>query len=120
MVNDLEMMWEIFKNFPTTVHLLLATPLVVTSLLFWFMNQTRTIEDRWYDEWHKHITRQSRHVVLRVKRADREQAYRYVFGQLWHKLHSEIGTDFSKMTTIQRGIYIYLATTHRNHMRGYE
>lgn len=119
-MNDLELMWEIFKNFPTEVHLLLATPLIFTGVLFWFMSSSRSIEHRWYDHWRKYINQQSRHVSMRVKRADREQAYRYVFGQLWNQLHSEIGTDFNKMTTVQRGIYIHLAETHRNHMRGYE
>jgi hypothetical protein len=119
-VKDLEMMWEIFKNFPLEVHLLLAAPLLVTGVLFWAINRSRTIDHRWYDYWIKHINTEVRYVRMRVKRKDREQAYRYVFGQLWNELHTQIGTDYSQMTTMQRGIFIILAETHRNHMRGYE
>lgn len=119
-MNDLELMWKIFTGFPTEVHILLASPIVVVSVLFWTLSKSRTIEHRWYEHWIKQINKETRYITLRVKRKDREKAYRYVFGQLWHQLHSEIGMDFNKMTTVQRGVYIYLATTHRNHMRGYE
>jgi hypothetical protein len=112
-----QVLFQIFLDLPWQIHAFLALGLAAGIIgINALFGMKKNIQVQWYERWERHINNSVREVRRKYPRKERKFHYEYMFSKLWVELKAELGDNYCQLTTGQRGIWIMLATRHRDVM----